>query len=225
MPPILPILLSPIWGRRPPSRLASPHLGVGQRAPVANHARMRKSLLLYAAVASALACWSGVAFGQSLEEWDRRLRRNPPPSVRSDPPVAPNRAAPPKTVLYEERGGRIADHWERWKALAAEGGEVEIRGPCWSACTLILAHIPRERLCFDKHAELNFHQAARPNGEPVMEATRWMVAQYPKDIREWINTMGGVETLPTPSPNHPAGTFYMLFPVQLWAMGYRKCGD
>src|SRR5262245_22267803 len=108
------------------------------------------SALAAVAAASFLACWS--AFGQSFEEWDRRLRRDPAPSVRRDPgpSIAPkgrfDGAAPPKTVLYEERGGRLLDHWERWKALAAQGGEVEIRGPCWSACTLILAHIPRERL-------------------------------------------------------------------------------
>jgi hypothetical protein len=82
-----------------------------------------------------------------------------------------------------------------------------------------MAHIPRERLCFDKHAELNFHLAMRPSGEFSMEASRWMVDQYPEDIREWIKTMGGVERMPLPSPNHPAGTFYMLFPVQLWAIG------
>ena len=178
------------------------------------------------AVASFVACWSGGAFGQSFEEWDRRLRRDDPaPSVAPDLRSSPIRPGAAKTVLYEERGGRIVDHWERWKALAAQGGEVEIRGPCWSACTLIMAHIPRERLCFDKHAELNFHQAMRPSGELSMEASQWMVDQYPEDIRKWLKTMGGVERMPTPSLNHPAQTFYMLFPVQLWAMGYRKCAD
>jgi hypothetical protein len=190
----------------------------------------RRFAIAAVAVASFVACWSGGAFGQSFEEWDRRLRRDglerhfDRAAPRS---VGPERrfdgAAPQKTVLYEERGGRIVDHWERWKALAAEGGEVEIRGPCWSACTLIMAHVPRERLCFDEHAELNFHQTVRPSGEPSMEASQWMVDQYPDDIREWIKTMGGV--LPLPSLNHPAGTFYMLFAVQLWAMGYRKCAD
>jgi hypothetical protein len=183
------------------------------------------SALAAVAVASFLACWSAGASGQSFEEWDRRLRRDPVPSIGPERLYAPIRPGAAKTVLYDERGGRIVDHWERWKALAAQGGEVEIRGPCWSACTLIMAHISRERLCFDKHAELNFHLAMRPNGEPSMEASRWMVDQYPEDIREWIKTMGGVERMPLPSPNHPAGTFYMLFPVQLWAMGYRKCAD
>jgi hypothetical protein len=51
-----------------------------------------------------------------------------------------------------------------------------------------------------------------------------MVDQYPGDIRKWLKTMGGAERLPLPSLNS-AGTFYMLFPVQLWAMGYRKCAD
>jgi hypothetical protein len=185
----------------------------------------RRFAIAAVAVASFVACWSGGAFGQSFEEWDQRLRReDPDPSVGPELRSSPIRPGAAKTVLYEERGGRIVDHWERWKALAAQGGEVEIRGPCWSACTLIMAHIPRERLCFDKHAELNFHQARRPSGEPSMEATRCMVDQYPGDIRKWLKTMGGAERLPLPSLNS-AGTFYMLFPVQLWAMGYRKCAD
>ena len=178
------------------------------------------------AVASFVACWSGGAFGQSFEEWDRRLRRETRP--RASPPICvhhPLGRGRPRPCSTRNAGGRIVDHWERWKALAAQGGEVEIRGPCWSACTLIMAHIPRERLCFDKHAELNFHQAMRPSGELSMEASQWMVDQYPEDIRKWLKTMGGVERMPTPSLNHPAQTFYMLFPVQLWAMGYRKCAD
>ena len=194
-------------------------------APYRRFAKVIPCVLALVAL-TMLPCWPGGAFGQSFEEWDRRLRRDTAPSVGPERSYAPIRPGAAKTVLYEERGGRIVDHWERWKALAAQGGEVEIRGPCWSACTLIMAHIPRERLCFDKHAELNFHLAYAPeSGEPSMKASRWMVDQYPDDIREWIKTMGGVERMPTPSLNHPAGTFYMLFPVQLWAMGYRKCAD
>jgi hypothetical protein len=106
----------------------------------------QKFALAAVAVAAFLACWSGEAFGQSFEEWDRHLRREPVPSVASERRF--DGAAPPKTVLYEERGGRLVDHWERWKALAAQGGEVEIRGPCYSACTLIMAHIPKGKALF-----------------------------------------------------------------------------
>lgn len=30
-------------------------------------------------------------------------------------------AAPQKTVLYDERGGRIVDHWERWRRSTSSG--------------------------------------------------------------------------------------------------------
>jgi len=44
-----------------------------------------------------------------------------------------------KSWLGRERGGRLDQHIERWKALAASGEDVEIRGSCYSACTLVLA--------------------------------------------------------------------------------------
>ena len=40
------------------------------------------------------------------------------------------------TFLGSEWGGRIDQHVERWKALAASGEDVEIRDLCPSACTL-----------------------------------------------------------------------------------------
>src|SRR5262245_18549010 len=55
-----------------------------------------------------------------------------------------------KTFLGRGRGGRVDQHIERWRALAASGDDVEIRGSCVSACTLVLAYIPKERLCFSQ---------------------------------------------------------------------------
>jgi hypothetical protein len=86
------------------------------------------------------------------------------------PPFGPTN----KSFLGGERGGRIDQHVERWKALAASGDDVEIRGFCWSACTLVTAYIPKERLCFSKTAMLAFHLARFPNGEPSIEGSRWM---------------------------------------------------
>jgi len=50
---------------------------------------------------------------------------------------------------------------KRWQALAASGNDVEIRGQCVSGCTLIMAYVPSERICFDDAAVLEFHAAAR----------------------------------------------------------------
>ena len=112
--------------------------------------------------------------------------------------------------------GRIDQHHERWKALAASGDDVEIRGLCPSACTLVLAHVPKERLCFGQTAVLMFHLARYLNGEPSMEASRAMFNAYPQDIQMWLRNKGGVEKMPLKS-------FWLLFPSELWQMGYRRC--
>jgi len=128
------------------------------------------------------------------------------------PPFGPSH----KAWLGRERGGRIDQHIERWKALAASGDDVEIRGRCASACTLVLAHVPKERLCFGQTAVLMFHLARYLNGEPSMEASRAMFNAYPQDIQMWLRNKGGVEKMPLKS-------FWLLFPSELWQMGYRRC--
>jgi hypothetical protein len=112
-----------------------------------------------------------------------------------------------KTFLGGEQGGRIDQHIERWKALAASGGDVEIRGFCWSACTLVTAYIPKERLCFSKTAMLAFHLARFSNGEPSIEGSRRMFNAYPKDIRAWLRAKGGLEKMPLQG-------YWLMFPSE-----------
>jgi hypothetical protein len=122
-----------------------------------------------------------------------------------------------KTVLYNEPGGILQDHIKRWQALAASGDNVEIRGPCVSGCTMIMAFIPSDRICFGDAASLQFHMARNAtNQEPNVDSARWMLNQYPQDIRLWIRAKGGVEKM----------TIYAMWKLtaeELWAMGYRKC--
>jgi hypothetical protein len=63
------------------------------------------------------------------------------------------------TVIRVGRGGELDAHDKRYKALAVLGGEVEIRGPCSSACTLVMHHISKDKLCFSERASLRFHLA------------------------------------------------------------------
>src|SRR5262249_20283636 len=100
--------------------------------------------------------------------------------------------------------------------LAASGEDVEIGSFCYSACTLVLAHVPKERLCFGLGAVLGFHLARLPNGEPAIEASRAMFNAYPQDIRMWLQEKGGVEKMPLES-------LWLLFASELWQMGYRNC--
>jgi len=71
-----------------------------------------------------------------------------------------------KTVLYNEPGGIAYEHWKRWQALAQSGNDVEIRGPCVSGFTLIMAQVPSDKLCFGEASSLQFHMA-RNSGYPV----------------------------------------------------------
>ena len=134
------------------------------------------------------------------------------PLPKSRPTDAPRAVPIPKTVLYYEPGGVIADHVKRWRELAQSGDEVEIRGWCGSACTLIMAYVPRERICFGGNASLAFHAARNAEtGEVSIQTTTWMFYQYPEDIRNWLKDKDGLvvnNTLTAPG---------------LWSMGYRKC--
>lgn len=129
------------------------------------------------------------------------------------------RTRPPTVVHYDE-GGRIADYDQRWREIAMYGGQVEIRGMCFSACTLVAAHVPKERLCFAGHASLKFHQARHgiPDDRPNPDATQWMINQYPQDIKAWIIARGGRAGM----PRHE---YWTLTAPELWQMGYRKCSD
>jgi hypothetical protein len=135
------------------------------------------------------------------------------------PPAQPAARTPAKikTVLYNEPGGILQDHLKRWQALAASEDDVEIRGPCVSGCTMIMAFVPSDRICFGDAASLQFHMARNAtNQEPNVDTARWMLNQYPQDIRLWITAKGGVEKM----------TIYAIWKLaaeELWAMGYRKC--
>jgi hypothetical protein len=103
-------------------------------------------------------------------------------------------------VLFFEPGGVIKEHIEHWQELARSGADVEILGPCYSACTLIVAYVPKERLCFGAFATLQFHLAwDRETGKPSLDASLWMLKQYPREIYDWIMERGGVASMTIPN--------------------------
>jgi len=121
-----------------------------------------------------------------------------------------------RSPLRAEYGGRVHQHIERCKALAESGDDVEIRDLCASACTLVTAYVPKERLCFSATAVLAFHHARYLNGEIARGGSQMMFDSYPQDIRTWLQNKGGLEKLPV------KGYWFMLA-SELWQMGYRKC--
>jgi len=96
-------------------------------------------------------------------------------------------AARAETInVYDDHGGSVAEYDARWAELAARGVDVKIVGPCQSACTVLLAHIPYDRICVTPQASFGFHLAHRADAT----ATLW--AGYSAGIREWINARGGL---------------------------------
>src|SRR5262249_4033796 len=101
-----------------------------------------------------------------------------------------------RSSLYFERGGVIKEHVERWQELAQSGADVEILGPCFSACTMVVVYVPKERLCFGTFGSLQFHLARdQETGKPSLDASLWMLKQYPREIYDWIMERGGVASM------------------------------
>ena len=99
-------------------------------------------------------------------------------------PAVPARA---ETIdVYDNHGGSVAAYDARWAQHGRAGASVRITGPCKSACTVLLLHIPRNRICVMPNASFGFHQAKLPQ----MTALLWN--GYPGDIKGWINAHGGL---------------------------------
>jgi hypothetical protein len=96
-------------------------------------------------------------------------------------------AAQAETIdVSDNHGGSVAQYDARWAGLAARGVSVRIVGPCQSACTVLLGHIPRKRICVTPEASFGFHLARLP------EATATLRRAYAGDIKAWIAAHGGL---------------------------------
>ena len=96
-------------------------------------------------------------------------------------------AARAETIdVYDNHGGSAPAYNAQWAANAARGVSVRIVGPCQSACTILLGHIPRNRICVTPQARFGFHLARR------QQSTALLWNAYPADIKAWINQHGGL---------------------------------
>ena len=118
-------------------------------------------------------------------------------------------------------GGMIGEHRKLYADYQNRGVMVELRGPCYSACTLLLAHVDADRICIAAGAFLGFHAAQSDTGpNPVrhQHATNLMYATYPEPVKAWIDARGGPEKLPGPRQG-----YWTMYDRDLWEMGYARC--
>ena len=102
--------------------------------------------------------------------------------------VAAPVAAMAETIdVYDNHGGSVAEYSARWAGLAAKGVNVRIVGPCQSACTVLLGHIPRSKICVTPQASFGFHLAGYESSTAILRSS------YQSDIQAWIDAHGGLK--------------------------------
>jgi len=98
--------------------------------------------------------------------------------------------------IADDMGGPLGGYLLKFSAIRDSGERVMIDGSCFSACTLVTALIPRDRICITERAILGFHAGWFENkaGEQVISPTGTGVLyeMYPPIIRKWIARQGGL---------------------------------
>jgi hypothetical protein len=123
--------------------------------------------------------------------------------------------APETVVISYGAAGRMDQHYSRYADYKRAKTKVEVRGPCYSACTLVLAYV--EDICIAEGAFMAFHAVrSAETGARMDWETRIAYTNMPRAIQGWIDDNGGVDQM-------PLNSFWTLHDRQLWAMGYPKC--
>jgi hypothetical protein len=95
-----------------------------------------------------------------------------------------------------DQGGQIGRYVDRYEQLRASGQTIIIDGLCASACTIILATIPHDKICVTPNANLAFHAAwdfgAHGRAIASRGATQMLYSMYPSQVRHWIASQGGL---------------------------------
>lgn len=98
--------------------------------------------------------------------------------------------------ITRDQGGQIGRYLDRYERLRASGQKIIIDGFCASACTIVLATIPHDKICVTPNASLAFHAASDlgADGRAIANwgATRTLYSMYPSQVRHWIDSQGGL---------------------------------
>jgi hypothetical protein len=190
----------------------------------------RITLAIYIAIGFIPVVFGPAAVGQSsthYKTWPEALRQveqsgtsppgwSPAPIMTAPTIVPPNPFLRPIVIRFGQ-GGRIDEHKLRFGGYQRAKAKVEVRGPCYSACTLLLAYIEPGNLCIAEGGFMAFHAIRSiEHGEIMVGATHEYYASLPPVIRMWIDDNGGWHNL-------PLNGYWTMRDMQLWARGYPKC--
>ena len=98
--------------------------------------------------------------------------------------------------IQKDLGGRLDIFVEISRSSPRPETKFQFLGPCVSACTMAVAFIQQDHLCFGRNASLGFHLARdKDTNVPNLQWSQWMIDRYPIKIRQWIEAQGGVKQM------------------------------
>jgi len=105
-------------------------------------------------------------------------------------------AALATVLIRDDAGGPVGGYMQRYGLIRDSGEDVVVDGSCLSACTLVLALVPRERICLTRNAVFGFHAAVAQKEWRYPGAgsagTRVLWELYPEPVRKLIAQKGGL---------------------------------
>lgn len=109
-------------------------------------------------------------------------------------------ASPPPAfaaiLITDDSGGSVGAYIEKYASIRDSAERVIVDGSCLSACTLVLALVPPERICLTQNAVFGFHAASSSEDDrfpaAAGAATRALWALYPAPVRKLIAKKGGL---------------------------------
>ena len=92
-------------------------------------------------------------------------------------------------VIKNDGGGRLKAYQETLAEVTQTGRRVEIRGRCFSSCTILLG---APNVCVSEQAKLGFHGPRYLNSQiPQERFDHWsevMASHYPGPVANWYMT-------------------------------------
>lgn len=117
-------------------------------------------------------------------------------------------------VITNDNGGLLRARRAEIRALQASGRRVELRGICYSACTMYLG---APGVCIDPRAELGFHGPSWFSTPlPQQDFDYWsheLAVHYREPLRSWFMTKA----------RYTLSSYHRVSGAEMIRMGYPQC--
>jgi hypothetical protein len=96
-------------------------------------------------------------------------------------------------LISADHGGNIIEYALQAAEYKKDKTNLRVVGLCDSACTMYLT-LPAEQLCVAPTSQFRFHAPLAANDRARKSAQDFLMAKYPRWVRDWIKYNGGLTT-------------------------------